>query len=355
MQFYSSVRRASARGFSLVELLVVIFIIAVVVALLIPALGRVRDTGRKTDTLTLMNSVLQACELFQQDQRRTPGYFSPRDMGSPDNGTPSAAGRGMSAMENILLDLCGGITDFENRGRPGVVEVSPIRDSNSYVYVDTSLIGVSSTTNRVYFTPPAKNYIAQVRNVSQVGEPGHTDNPGDAQLPDLVDSFGQPILAWVADPAAPNAVATVDDFARLDSGLGANRLIARYYWASNACFLKSANLGKKGQNQTLFSTFGNPANSAQFARSMAGLLGNPNSPANPTATYDQMLPATGRGTITLHSAGVDGIYFKAGPSPVHYGLSLKDTNNQPRRDREGKAASIDNAIDYDDILIAGGN
>ena len=57
-----SLLRRARSAFTLVELLVVMFIIGLVVAITIPALGYARTLAKKTTTLTFMNGFAQACQ-----------------------------------------------------------------------------------------------------------------------------------------------------------------------------------------------------------------------------------------------------------------------------------------------------
>lgn len=74
---------AGFRGFTLVELLVVIGIIAVLLSLLLPALGRVRAQGVRTECLSNLRQVLNATVMYAADNK---GYYPYR--GSEVNHTP---------------------------------------------------------------------------------------------------------------------------------------------------------------------------------------------------------------------------------------------------------------------------
>ena len=99
------------RAFSIIELLVVIAIVAILLAIILPAIAGVRRAARGSDTQTLLTEIAQAAARYELDKRVAPGYFTARDMGSPDN-----ADRGFSAMQNIMLSLAGGVVDAAGKG-----------------------------------------------------------------------------------------------------------------------------------------------------------------------------------------------------------------------------------------------
>jgi prepilin-type N-terminal cleavage/methylation domain-containing protein len=78
-------RRTVARGFTLVELLVVITIIAMLMALLIPVVGRVREMARRTQCLNNQRQIGEAMILFDTKANRLPSSMSVSQP-DPNNG-----------------------------------------------------------------------------------------------------------------------------------------------------------------------------------------------------------------------------------------------------------------------------
>ena len=69
---------AACRGFTLIELLVVIAIIALLIAILLPALGSARKAGQRTRELAAGQQLMIAYTLYSDDNkgRLLPGYLS---------------------------------------------------------------------------------------------------------------------------------------------------------------------------------------------------------------------------------------------------------------------------------------
>jgi type II secretory pathway pseudopilin PulG len=347
------------RGFSIVELLVVFFIIGLVMSILIPAISGVRQTARRASTNATMKDLAAASNLFATDRKgQTPGYFPPALMGAQENGDT----RGMSAMQNILLDLSGGVAQNQTRDMgggslcdeqngPNVVEVGPT--STNVVRVNLGAIGAPTkdlakgTIVNAYFNPDRGALVRQCNDAQRLA----TSPQDHYAMPELVDAWGNPILAWSRDERS-TAV-----FSSVNSGAGGSTP-AKFYWASNAGILRAQALGRAGRDHstatsTLYSMIGGGAvgggrvvDGAGASWAMGALLGNPAFPRPKLNPGDRDLPAQSRGALVFHSAGQDGWFLgsedkggRAAGGPLGPGSSLLDFT-----------ANVDPIAFFDDIL-----
>lgn len=333
--------RTCRRGFSLIEMVVVVGILVVVLAIVLPALSGARTAARKSATQSLMSNLQTATQTFTLDNKRLPGYFNMSDMASADNDT-----RGFSMMDNVMIDLAGGITqaardtgnnqpcDLENG--PRIIDVGP--RPTALVKINLANFGgttsTGGTSTKAYFPVDRKNTARQcIGGSKRAGTSAPLDH---LAMPTLIDSFGQPILAWAQD----DRIALNTEFARERESAGR----ARFYWNTNAAFLRATALGELGENQadlTKGSLLG--VSGANANTTLQGLFGNPSAP-DPT---DATKALDSRGKMIYHSAGANGIYVG-------------------KKERGGKNAGVNglayqagrdpvNDGSFDDIFLTTGN
>lgn len=67
--------RRTAAGFTLIELLIVIVIIALLVSLLLPAIGKARESGRQTVCMSNMKQLMVGFHAYANDYKVIPGAY----------------------------------------------------------------------------------------------------------------------------------------------------------------------------------------------------------------------------------------------------------------------------------------
>ena len=347
----------SRRGFTLIEILVVVGIIALLVGILLPALGKVQERARMTQTMGLMQEFAKACDAFQQEFGRYPGLV-PEEILAND---PQISGT-----ENAMLELMGGgvrKNDVDNStytntttgfGAPGWVPLvfTPQNQPPFEVKINVGKIGdgpfINGKQYPPFFAPKANDLrptAGQVIGTSRTAELATSTT----RIPDLMDSWGNPIIFLrAARNVGPLAGTNLDraQFIVLNDG-------GTKYGAMDP-YLGSDNLGDSSLPQkkpptpatppaidsyTLFEDGSTPVDKkklfAQFLRHPG--FGDPDKP----------LSGTPRGKYLLISAGKDGIYF----SRID-GLGNKTTpvTSTVILSREG-LAGLEN---WDDIRLFGG-
>lgn len=346
--------RPARRAFSLIELLVVILIIGIIVAIVLPALHHVRGAAIETDSKQLVTQISNAGSTFFNDKRRSPGYFTPMEMGDIQNQT-----RGFTAMQNAMLDLAGGIV---KTGTNGSILIGPGTVANRQVSYLAEAVGATGSGS--YFVPTAK-YL-KLQNGTEGGT--REGDPVHAQVAEVVDAWGQPILAWTEDPTAKQSVQSIADFANTSAPVAAADVSARFYLNSNYALLASDTFGKQRRNQREFSILSPSQNNA--STSLAGALGNPGAPDDTSKNLTSIFPTRSRGAFIVQSAGKDGIILSredrkaanvvenAGNNAtavLNFGSNFKSLPGPAGtalRDASGKAISVDVLTSFDDIIAS---
>ena len=93
--------RREQRGFTLVELLVVITIIAMLMALLIPVVGRAREQARRTQCMNNQTEIGKAMMLYSTTQNFMPPYSSYQIDQTTGTATPYFLGWAQGLMSQL--------------------------------------------------------------------------------------------------------------------------------------------------------------------------------------------------------------------------------------------------------------
>ena len=188
------------KGFTLIEILVVIAIIAVLAGILLAALSGVQKAAQKTQTESLMQSFSRACDSFALDHGRYPGLL-------PESAVDGTA---ITSIQNAMLELMGGARVMHSQSPTSVVnEYNTFADDATVEYessfadqisgltwslvFDETRFGegpwVSGRVYEPYFSPKSRDLQYS---------PYDSGNVDSYTLPSLIDAWDTPILYFRA-------------------------------------------------------------------------------------------------------------------------------------------------------------
>jgi prepilin-type N-terminal cleavage/methylation domain-containing protein len=226
-------------GFTLVELLVVIGIIAILIGILIPIIGSVKRSAYKADTLNEISNLTTAIVQYQQQFRAYPGPFSNDQIDkaaltSNANGVPmwtfdpafpglyppSPTPYKITGAENLAMGLLGGLLIVPGSPAPGSGLAFEVAFSAAQVGLGPKSLAASyNGANWVETNPkrysPFLNTTSGTTNILYTGTGKFTDEFGhvadDSPIPEFVDRFPAhlPILYMRARVGAQFVVSNV--------------------------------------------------------------------------------------------------------------------------------------------------
>jgi len=201
-------------GFTLVELLTVIFIISLLIGLLIPALNAARNAAKNAATGATINAIRVALDLFKNDHEKD----FPRTHGFPPSfAHPELRDGALSKQESLdgrfpfvdekprvfgaqwLPAMLMGV-DRQGYVRPKSVPSTGNLRNEPWKWYEPPPNGPDPALERspLYLDPSATKTIATEKIPGRANHALFPDWDKMKQLPVIVDSFGQPVLYYVA-------------------------------------------------------------------------------------------------------------------------------------------------------------
>ena len=178
-------------GFTLVELLVVIGVIALLMGILIPVVSGVKKRGYEVKTKALISKISNGCHAYYLDWRAYPGLVDEDNVAGGANANPNIGGLNVgnganvvTSSENLVLSLLGGVA-------------APTTPGGQPQFV-ASLIGSGAQSLNPAEPKQYQAYIdVQKNEISEAGHPFDPDTTNfqgtqDSIIPEFVDAYFDP-------------------------------------------------------------------------------------------------------------------------------------------------------------------
>jgi prepilin-type N-terminal cleavage/methylation domain-containing protein len=300
-------RRLATRGFTLVELLTVISIIALLISILLPSLAKARAQAKKVKVQTQIDAISKGLEMFRNEHHDQYPDSMPRVdpvTGVSVSGVADGAilnGAHWLARAMVGYDLQGVDTDFRMLDGCRSGEDALCKDATLKVPPPTGPERLST-----FIQLDAAKFIRDTADEATAAGLNATGAPGTGRFV-MLDGYGFPILYYRANP---NGHSLGNTRAKWDAPNGP----AVYYQEDNALFTGMPS----GTNPTGWqfkgsphqvTDFGDPTSAgADKANTFVGYFHNHDVHAASGGTTSGIITPYNVDSFILLSAGADGIY-----------------------------------------------
>ncbi|MBT4584749.1 MAG: prepilin-type N-terminal cleavage/methylation domain-containing protein [Phycisphaerae bacterium] len=353
MTHIHTTKRTPLLGFTLVEILVVIAIIAILAGILLSALGGVQESAKKTKAKSLMQAFARACDIFALDHGRYPGIL-------PES---AVDGIHITSMQNALLELMGGarvksinspnsvINEFDNfsSGPAVVIENSAFFEDDATtsnirwdLTFDQNRFGegpfIGGRQYEPYFSPKSADLLYAAYDNNSV--PTSNDLGDSFFFPTLIDTWETPIMYFRSSRTSGPVIAASD--------ADANTPMPQFEIQSDLQFFDPTDqiINVNG------SLFGTGSTTEDRLAWLTLLLAHPSfwdiDETNATPDFqDGVAWGTARGRYMLLSAGQDTIFLEKENQPV-------DNSGSPISTPYGGEINPSMMDNFDDVIVHGG-
>lgn len=343
--------RRSTRAFTITELLVVVGIIVLLIGLLLPALGKVRQKARITQTSSTLEEFAKACDAFNQQFGYYPGIVPEYILENDPK---------ITAAENAILHLSGGavrgdelpiwvngtqytaLSDIEAALGGEIVSFNAPDGSSFEVLIDAQTVGEGPFVQGKRYPPfyaPKGSELASAQGI--VRDLGSSPEQELAFIPSCLDAWGTPIL-YARRIRSNGPLAGAADH----NATGNYEAGAQFSFPVHQNLLTSDGLGLLRQEQPYTGTEGSilgTTNQMDNALNFAQIIRTP-----AIGAAREPLSGAPRGEYIVISAGPDGVFFDSVDGPGNLGNPIDDIHTG------GPNATPTVVKEYDDIIVSGG-
>ena len=346
-------------AFTLVELLVVVGIIGLLIGLLLPALGKVIQRAKSTQTLGTMQEFAKACDAYFQEFGEYPAAI-PNDVlyfGITDNSADPVSVQQLPKLtqaENALLALMGGYrvsTDADYATYTGT-ELTFSTTPQFKIKIDSTRMGEGPLKNgrkyEAFYAPKGREFAKAAGQMSS--NDALPESAGAGLVPDLVDAWGAPI-GYICQMRALGPIVRKGN---IPGQFERKQMIA--YTNSTALGDAAVDQTDTAKGSVLCTTSAGGATAADARRLTLGqLLRHPGLNAQvatgvTVTDADRVYSGIPRGKYFLFSAGPDGVFFSRDQARTPSGTAMTDIVSQSSNPDGPKVIEK-----FDDIVVSGGS
>ena len=324
-------------------------IIVLLIGLLLPALGRVRQKARVTQTSSTLEEFAKACDAFNQQFGYYPGVVPEYILENDPK---------ITATENAILHMTGGavradelpiwingdrydtLSDIASGPGGEIITFSAPDGSAFDVLIDARDVGEGPFVEGKRYAPFYAPKGSELSAAQGVFRNGATEEELQF-IPSVLDAWGTPVLYARRVRSNGPLTGSADHAASGDFEAG-----AQFSFPVHQTLLYSDGLGILNQEQPFDGDEGSILGTGDASKNALNFAQILRTPAIGSAK--QPLSGAPRGEYIVISAGPDGVFFDSVDGPGNINTPVSNIHNH------GVYGTPTVVSEYDDIIVSGG-